>query len=207
MSVLVNTIFVCCLIGVLYVSFHRKIASMVFMFYFLLNAYAMMLMKASFQEPRPFWYSTSVQELEWGCPDEFGNPSGHSWLVTLIYEPFITDFVGYGWWYLGLVFPVVAAVLVPLSRMYLGAHSGNEIMMGLTFGLAMCVLYRFKLQEVLYRLIGLIDNSKYRLRIMVVTAICNVLFFAAPIIIFAINSNLNPIDNAILENLSNACGK
>lgn len=106
-------------------SFHRKVTALVFMVYFIFNVYLMSLMKASFQEPRPFWYSDEVRELEWGCPDEFGNPSGHSWLVVVIYEPFITDFVGYGKWYLGLLFPIVAAAVVPLSRMYLGAHSGN----------------------------------------------------------------------------------
>jgi membrane-associated phospholipid phosphatase len=63
--------------------------------------------------------------LEWGCPNQFGNPSGHSWMVVLMYEPLITDFIGSGWCGLTYLFPIVVAVLVPISRMYLGVHAGN----------------------------------------------------------------------------------
>jgi hypothetical protein len=80
-------------------------------------------------------------------------------------------------------------------------------MMGLTFGMAMCVLYRYRIQKILYRLVELLNNPNHRVKTMIITAVLNAIFFVAPIIIFAISSNSRPIDENILENLSNACEK
>lgn len=60
-SILVNTIYVCIVFGLLYLTFPRKITVIVFLSYFLINTFIMMLMKGSFQEPRPFWYSQQVE--------------------------------------------------------------------------------------------------------------------------------------------------
>ena len=48
-SLLVNTIVVCALLGIIYVSFSRKIAALVFLIYFLINTWIMMIMKMSFE--------------------------------------------------------------------------------------------------------------------------------------------------------------
>jgi membrane-associated phospholipid phosphatase len=37
-------------------------------------------------------------------------------------------------------------VLIPVSRMYLGSHSGNQIMMSLTFAMTGLIIYRYYLQ-------------------------------------------------------------
>ena len=187
-SLLVNTIVVCVFFGLLYICYVRKITVLVFLSYFLINTYIMMLMKTSFQEVRPFWYSADIKQLEWGCPSEFGNPSGHSWLVPLIYEPLVTDITGPGYYQLGYLFPLVAIVLVPISRMYLGAHSGNQVLMGLTFGLGMCVLYRYVFQRWLYWLYEKLLSKIYRIRTMLWLIPVNLLFIAAPLIIFGISS-------------------
>jgi hypothetical protein len=143
--------------------------------------------------------------LEWGCPSEFGNPSGHSWLVTVIYEPVITDLTGLGYYSLGSLFPVVVAVLVPLSRMYLGAHSGNEVLMGLTLGFGMCVLYRLLLQRKLYRVFELLLDKYWRRATMIWAGLFNILCIAAPLIIFGLSSTNRPVPDEYIAMLSNKC--
>lgn len=206
-SLLVNTIVVCVLFGILYVCYQRKITIIVFLCYFLMNTYIMMIMKTSFQEVRPFWYAQDVQELEWGCPSEFGNPSGHSWLVPLIYEPLITDITGPGFLQLGYLFPLVAIVLVPISRMYLGAHSGNQVLMGLTFGLGMCVLYRYVFQRWLYWLFERLLNKHYKVCTMLWLIPVNLLCIAAPLIVFGIDSNSREVPQQYMDMLSSKCNK
>jgi hypothetical protein len=48
-SLLVNTIFITAFFGILYLCYRRKITVLIFVCFFLINAYIMMLMKASFQ--------------------------------------------------------------------------------------------------------------------------------------------------------------
>lgn len=38
---------------------------------------------------------------------------------------------------------IVVIIMVPLSRMYLGAHSLNQVLQGLFMGLTMVYLYKF----------------------------------------------------------------
>lgn len=40
---------------------------------------------------------------------------------------------------------------MPLSRMYLGAHSLNQVLEGLLLGLGMCLLYYLKLKRLIFK--------------------------------------------------------
>lgn len=209
-SLLANTHFILTLLIVLYVVFKRKLAVMVYVSYFLLNTYLANVLKMSYQEPRPFWAAHGVKKLEWGCPYKYGNPSGHSWMVVVIYEPLVTDFILSGIqrsyhkriWY---ILPLLAGVLVPFSRVYLGSHTGNEIMMGLTIGVIMTALYRWKIQELIYdfylSLYNPISNST-RAQL----AITNLFIVTVPMLIFCINS-VNPslVHYPYIHNLSSKC--
>lgn len=44
-------------------------------------------------------------------------------------------------------------MLVPLSRLYLGAHSADQVVLGLLFDLCFVILYRYKLQEWGYKVL------------------------------------------------------
>lgn len=124
-SVLFSTNFLIALLLVVYICFKRKLASIVFISNFIINVYMMKILKLCYQEQRPFWYDERIKQLEWGCSSQFGNPSGHSWFILLIYEPLIVDFLGAGFLNLGYLLPITAVFLVPISRMYLGSHAGN----------------------------------------------------------------------------------
>ena len=70
----------------------------------------------------------------------------------MLYEPIVSDLFGYGkkYW---VAFPLfVLAVMVPISRMYLGVHSLNQILFGLTLGFVSLVLFKFVYQKALFEL-------------------------------------------------------
>lgn len=81
---------------------------------------------------------------------DFGHPSGHSFIAFAMYEPLLSDFLGTGKKKIFLFIWVVVAVLVIISRMYLGAHSIDQVVFGSLIGLSFLVIYRFWLQQFLY---------------------------------------------------------
>lgn len=150
----------------------------------------MTILKALYHEARPFWYAQNIKQLQWTCPREYGNPSGHSWSVAILYESLLTDFfycqskisVTLKWIFLLAIF-----ILVPFSRMYLGAHSGNQVFFGLLMGISMTVLYRFSIQKHLYNLFQYlirksVDSGK--LKAFVLILFTQILIVVIPMIIY-----------------------
>lgn len=94
----------------------------------LLNAFLACLLKAYYSDPRPFWTSEYIQSIGIYCPVEYGNPSGHSWFSVTIGMGFLVDKFGPGVNNRNIYVSLVMMVIVPLSRMYLGAHSLNQVL-------------------------------------------------------------------------------
>ena len=67
-----------------------------------------------------------------------------------MYEPILTDFIGLGSYRWGSIFLFMFGILIPMSRMYLGLHSADQIIVGLTLSFCFLVLYRFLLQKWLF---------------------------------------------------------
>ena len=86
-------------------------------------------------------------------------------MVIVLYEPLFTDFLVSDqmtvkaalWGYQLALF-----ALVPFSRVYLGAHSGNQVFFGFLMGSAMVVLYRFGLEAQFYRLYHYILDKSWQ---------------------------------------------
>lgn len=91
--------------------------------------------------------------------------------------------------------------------MYLGAHSGNQVMMGLTLGLGMCLLYRYVFCRLLYKLYNALIARRVNWILLGVLAVFNLLLFAAPIIIYAVMSKFNPVDQVYIDTLNAKCNK
>ncbi|MBS1889744.1 MAG: phosphatase PAP2 family protein [Actinobacteria bacterium] len=145
----------------LYIVSRRKITIVVFLIFFMSNIYLLTILKVLFMDPRPFMYSLKVQQLQWKCPAEYGNPSGHSFLVFQFYASLVFDFISRinnNIWLMAV--PCTMAILIPQSRMYLGAHSLNQVILGLLLGLCMQVLYRYYLQAKIYELVNLLVLRK-----------------------------------------------
>lgn len=141
----IDPLFVFISIIVMLVVSHRKQRGFIMFAYILGNTFLAAVLKAYDCDPRPFWTHDHVRNIGIYCPVEYGNPSGHSWFCVVAGFGVGMEFRGVGKGYRNIVYAMVFVVLVPVSRMYLGAHSLNQVLEGLILGTGMCLLYRLGL--------------------------------------------------------------
>jgi len=94
------------------------------------------IFKMAFHEPRPFWVSSEIKQLDQPAID-FGIPSGHSMAPMSIYG-FVAATFKRGW-----VTTVMVLVIffIGLSRMALGVHFLQDVLVGWAFGLIILWLF------------------------------------------------------------------
>ena len=119
----------------------------------LFSDYLNNMMKILYENPRPFWVDT---ELKLSCNGGFGNPSGHSMRSAAIYLAFahlITDnkfpasrSLNVIWRSIIFSLSIGLIIGIMLSRVYLGAHSINQIIFGSLLGIAIYLFVFFILQ-------------------------------------------------------------
>ena len=73
-------------------------------------------------------------------------PSGHSFIAFAFYEILLSDFFGTGKKRVYLLIWVIIAVGVVISRMYLGAHSLDQVIYGSLIGMSYLLIYKYWLQ-------------------------------------------------------------
>jgi membrane-associated phospholipid phosphatase len=126
-----------------------NITSYTFILNFTYSSFIVNVLKIIYSNPRPYWVKPSILL---SCSPGFGNPSGHSLDSTSVYLSIwhlITDhsfFIKY--WpfkYILLLIIMAWVIFIVLSRVYLAAHSFNQILYGMTLGfciyfLIFCVL-------------------------------------------------------------------
>jgi undecaprenyl-diphosphatase len=119
------------------------IISYSFILNFTYSSFIMNVLKIVYSNPRPYWVKPS---LLLDCSSGFGNPSGHAFDSTAVYLSLwhlITEhsfFIKY--WilkYILLVLFIGLVIAIILSRVYLGVHSINQVLYGISFGF--CVYY------------------------------------------------------------------
>ena len=82
----------------------------------------------------------------------------------------------------------VLVVMVMISRMYLGAHSLDQIILGCVLGFSFLIIYKYKVQELLYQVISNILNKHSQITYFVLTSIIGVFFMLVAIIVFILNT-------------------
>jgi membrane-associated phospholipid phosphatase len=94
--------------------------------------------------------------LEWTCYSEFGCPSGHAMLGLLLLEFivrfFIREYKGarkFSW--LLYIIVVIFELLVMFSRVILGMHSFNEVIMGAMMGMYCIAIYYLYVEAYILR--------------------------------------------------------
>ena len=122
--------------------------SYTFLSVIIVSLYFYSMLKIIYGDPRPFWIDSTLTK---GCDGGFGNPSGHSCASTSVYLSFwhlITDFrffvekvAGKIVRILLLFFFLALIVAIVLSRLYLGVHSIDQVIYGVTLGFAFYFLY------------------------------------------------------------------
>jgi membrane-associated phospholipid phosphatase len=103
---------------------------------FLLSGAVNNISKNLFRQPRPFWIDPDVGMRE---TDGYGMPSGHAQHATAVYL-LLAAWLRRGWgWPAALLF----IFLMSLSRVYLGVHFVQDVVVGFVFGLLLVVLFLF----------------------------------------------------------------
>lgn len=115
-------------------------------------------------------------------------------MALLIYEPVFTDYVGMGKGKFMFVVVMLFGALEPLSRMMVGSHSANEVIFGTTLGMAILVLYRFYLQEALYRIYFNILAKRKTCVYATMIVVCALIYLIIPVIFYSVNVQNRPVD-------------
>lgn len=138
---------------------------------------------------------------------DFGMPSGHSFIAFAMYELLLSDFVGTGRSRVYLYVWFFMAVGVVISRMYLGAHSLDQVVYGTLIGLAFLVIYKYWLQAFLYQTLKELLNQNKKKLYFIITTILTLIFIIIPYICYHLNSQNRPIYQPLLDNLNNKCDR
>ncbi len=132
----------------------NKAKSFVMIIFILFNSFLAAALKAYDSDPRPFWTNPEVKSIGFYCPVEYGNPSGHSWFSAVFGFGILLDYRGAGNNNINIWISIAAVILMPLSRMYLGAHSLNQVLEGVLLGLGMCLLYIIILKSLIFKFLS-----------------------------------------------------
>lgn len=95
--------------------------------------------------------------------------------------------------------------MIPLCRLYLGVHSVDQILLGLSMSASILVVYRFGLQKFLFDLLYSCLIYQKSFKKYLIAGICHILCFISPIIIFIINTNIRMISDERLAEINEAC--
>jgi membrane-associated phospholipid phosphatase len=108
-------------------------------FLFLGSAYVNTVLKAVFAVPRP-----SASAVRVISPAEgYSFPSGHAQTTTTVWGYLATQ-VHRAWF---VILAIVLIVLVGLSRVYLGAHYPQDVIVGTVIGLVLVAIYNWLLRS------------------------------------------------------------
>lgn len=128
------------LILAVYLALDRRLG--VRLFFVLLSAqFVNSLAKLAFHEPRPFWIATMLVADPEGS---FGLPSGHAQKTVAVWGALALSLIRMRRWPSAPVLLVVTAgvVLVSLSRLVLGVHFIQDVVVGLAIGLLLLGILR-----------------------------------------------------------------
>lgn len=165
----------------------------------------MAIAKISFIDPRPSWYTDQIHQLQWKCEYTYGFPSGHCWIILILHEIIFCDVIGAGPYHLFLLEPLILSVFVPLSRLYLGSHSGDHIVSSITYGFAFALFYKYAIQKLIFNLFSFILNVKKRTLTFFIIFFFQLLMMAPPVILYEVNTTQNRLGYFFLMRLNTIC--
>lgn len=138
---IIDPLFVTACVILMLLVMRRKLLAYTTVLFILFNSYLTTVLKAFFAAPRPYWTAHAVRNIGYYCPKDFGNPSGHAEFAAVVACVILLDLVDRK---RQKVWGVVAVLLmgaVSTSRLYLGGHSLDQVMLGLYMGIALSLLY------------------------------------------------------------------
>jgi hypothetical protein len=97
-----------------------------------------------------------------------------------------------GWKKLLLVFVVLMGVMLPISRMVLGSHSGDQVLYAIFNSIAAGVLYRYIIQGKIYKLMKNSLQGRHFRSILTLNTFFLLVTLAIPVIFYEINTASRP---------------
>jgi hypothetical protein len=94
-SFICNTPFVGLVLGLELLIVKHKFKAIIHLSFFLMGFYFIAIFKQAYQQSRPIWTLDTIDNYEWFCPTDFGNPSGHSYVPFPLFEPLIAKYIGF----------------------------------------------------------------------------------------------------------------
>jgi membrane-associated phospholipid phosphatase len=122
------------LVSILYWCVDSKLGQR-FAIFLLLAGSINEILKRLFHAPRPYWVDSRIRPVG-SASTAFGLPSGHAQISV------VWIFVGIAikkWW--GWVLSFVLIIMIGLSRIYLGAHSPTQVVVGWILGGVLMIVY------------------------------------------------------------------
>jgi len=109
------------------------------------------IFKLIYSNPRPYFSDTNITPIQ--CEGGYGNPSGHSFSSSGCYLAFYhltstNEFLNEKVW-LKIIYGIFMGsmvIIILFSRLFLGVHSLNQIIYGLTLGVWLYILIFFVLE-------------------------------------------------------------
>ncbi len=146
-------------------------------FLYLGSAYVNTVLKAVFAVPRPS--ATAVRVI---APAEgYSFPSGHAQTTTTVWGYLATQ-VRKAWFW---AVTTVLIVLVGLSRVYLGVHYPQDVIVGTVIGLVLVAIYNWLLRSYAGRVRSRTERGmEYRLSLVAKLAVA----FAVPLVLLALHA-------------------
>lgn len=166
----------------------RKLMLTIHLLYYFFCTYVIALLVQSYQQSRPIWYDIRIKNWDWHCGQTYGNPSGHCFSMVIFYEPILSDSIGTRKWGKILYIPLALIwILMPISRMYLGVHSANQVLFGLTLGMISLILFKYIYQKELFELFWqFLTDIKHKLKIVALVSL-HLVTIALPLIFYLHN--------------------
>jgi len=98
-------------------------------------------------------------------------------------------------------------ILNPISRMFLGSHSGDQILYGLFNSLIAAVLFRYVLQRQIYKLMKNALLGRHYNLILALNTIIFLLAIAVTVIFYEVNTEHRLYPQLYIDRFSRICGK
>jgi hypothetical protein len=126
----------------------------------------------------------------------------------VLYEPLISDVIGHGPKKIGIIIWLIVAGLVMMSRMYLGAHSLDQIVFGGMLGLSFLIYYKYFLQDLLFKTIINILNDRHKKFYFIINTLFAIIFLTIPIVVYVMSvQNKPPVETLYINNIKAGCNK
>ena len=201
------------ILAVLLIFTPNLLHTMTFFAYFAFSTYLISILKLSFSKPRPYWVNPEVIGID--CEFGFGHPSGHASMPLIffffLYKYFIFDkFQNLLIKIIGFALYIFLYSSIFFSRLFLGVHGLNQVLMGFFIGLALLISYysffKSEFENIFVKIDqNRIDVQKNRKNFIILLSLLIMFGFIIPLSIFAYIDSSLIIKEEWIVNINQNC--